>query len=75
MMQYKVINADHLRSLEAIVNFNILKGWVPCGGVFCKPIEPRESPIYQVSDDGKSIKVAVELSGTESLWSQAMIRP
>lgn len=74
MMQYKVVNADHLRSLEALVNLNILNGWTPSGGVFCHTTEPRESPIYELSSNKEEIFVAVSSAPTKVLWSQAMIK-
>jgi len=37
-MIYKVINARHLRSLEAIVNLNIEDGWEPLGSLVCQPM-------------------------------------
>lgn len=69
---YQVINAWHLRGLEALVTRCIVvEGWEPIGGVHSVPAEKRMAPVYQLNPD-MSIDNELELE-TDRLWFQAMV--
>lgn len=73
-MQYKVINAGHLRTLESIVNLNMRDGWVPTGGVYAVPKDREREHIWSISSDGEGTEPVGDAIETELNWCQAVIR-
>ena len=69
---YKVLNAGHLRTLEALVNLNIRKGWKPQGSVFALKTQTSTVAILELSDCGKELVECAE-APTNTNWFQAMI--
>lgn len=71
---YKVINAPHLRTLEALVNKNILEGWEPIGGVSATQTMQSVEPVMTLMSDG-SIQPCSDPIPSERIWTQAMVSP
>lgn len=69
---YKVINAGHLRTLEALVNLNIRKGWKPHGSVFALKTHTSTAAILELSDCGTELVECIEAK-TNTNWFQAMV--
>lgn len=73
VIQYEVVNARNLRSLEAVVTLKLRDGWELVGGVFGQAVESRGEVVWKISSDGRSI----EPTGTEIVsstnWCQAMV--
>ena len=72
---YTVVNAGHLRSLEAIVNLKLTKGWIPLGGVYSVSKEKRMEPIYEISGDGNSLEPTEKEYESTTNWCQSMVLP
>jgi len=72
-MEYKVVNAAHLRTLESITNLNIKKGWIPQGGIHSKSTKEMFVPVFGIGISGELEEMSRELSTTNH-WYQAMTR-
>lgn len=70
--EYKVLNARHLRTLEALVNLNVRKGWQPHGSVFALKTQTNTTMILALSDCGKELVERIEAE-SDTNWFQAMI--
>ena len=73
--EYKVINAGHLRSIEAMVNLNLKKGWIPLGNVYSAPKDKTVEPIWEIGPDNDSLQASDKEFETSTNWCQAMILP
>ncbi len=69
---YKVLNAGHIHTLEALVNLNIRKGWKPHGSVFALKTQTNTVAILELSDCGKELVECIEAE-TYANWFQAMV--
>ena len=72
-MIYKVVNAENLRSLEAMVNLSLLGGWELAGSLIAQPIRERpiNSPVFCISENGLSDTGKTVPSTTN--WCQPMV--
>jgi len=71
---YHVVNAGHLRSLEAVVTIQIGQGWQPLGGVYSAPKTPTSEPIWKIDMAGTGLTTAQDDAPTSTNWCQAMIK-
>jgi len=72
--EYTVVNAGHLRTLEAIINLMLVDGWIPAGGIYSVPKTPTKEYVMQIGGDG-GLVVAGKMMDTDTNWCQAMILP
>lgn len=72
---YKVVNAGHLRTLEATVNLELVEGWIPLGNVYHAPKEKITEPIWRITEKGDSLEMSGAEAETDKNWCQAMVLP
>ena len=72
MEGYIVVNAPHLRSLEAIVNIKMQDGWQPLGGVYSTYEKKKLAPLWIINDLGELETKGERMSNKN--WCQAMIK-
>lgn len=72
---YSVVNAGHLRTLEATVNLKLEEGWIPLGNVYSAPMEERVEPIFEITPEGGSLTTKGAERKTSTNWCQAMVLP
>ncbi len=70
---YCVVNAGHLRTLEAIINLKIRDGWIPQGSVHSTPKPSQVDNVMQIDADGTGLEMTPAALETSTNWCQAMV--
>ena len=69
-----VINAENLRSLEAIVTLKLREGWELAGSIYSQPREePINSLIWSINNKGTGLTNDNETVKSVTNWCQPML--